>query len=181
MDEIESARISRRRMLQAAAAGGVGVAAWTAPNVKTLGFKPAYAQICSTASDVTTYTSTGGFVTCGFVSSPPVVVKLNDEVWFGPGDAHSVKVSGDELAHGGNHFEIDADGVRCRITMIELWEPNGAFHDSWTVSAGSPQPVPEIGQGGGSRCGTSPDFLTWTVTIECVPEGGCFPDEVPTP
>lgn len=180
MDEMDRARMSRRRMLQAAAAGGVGVAAWTAPNVRALGFKPAYAQICSTASEVTTYTSTAQDVSCGFVQSPPIVVKLNDEVWFGPGDAHSVKVSGDELAHGGNHFEIDADGVRCRIAMIELWEPNGAFHQSWPVQPGSPQPVPEIGQAGGARCGTSPDYLTWTLTIECVPDGGCFPDEVPT-
>lgn len=39
--------LARRRLLQGAAAAGVGAAAWSAPNIKTLGFTPAYAQVCT--------------------------------------------------------------------------------------------------------------------------------------
>ena len=41
--------IDRRTMLKAAAAAGAGAAAWSAPNITTLGFAPAYAQVCTVA------------------------------------------------------------------------------------------------------------------------------------
>ncbi len=40
--------LSRRRMLKGAAAVGVGAVAWSAPNIKTFGFAPAYAYVCTT-------------------------------------------------------------------------------------------------------------------------------------
>lgn len=43
----DSATLNRRRLLQGAAAAGVGAAAWSAPNITTLGFTPAYAQVCT--------------------------------------------------------------------------------------------------------------------------------------
>ena len=39
--------LSRRRILKGAAAVGVGAVAWSAPNIKTFGFAPAYAQVCT--------------------------------------------------------------------------------------------------------------------------------------
>ena len=41
------ARPSRRQMLQAAVAGGVGVVAWSTPSIRSVGGTPAYAQACS--------------------------------------------------------------------------------------------------------------------------------------
>ena len=180
MDQGDSSGLSRRRLLQATVAGGVGAAAWSAPNIKTLGFKPAYAQICSTASDVMTFTSTPGRVSCG-TAAFGLVVRLNDVVTFGPGDEHTLWVSGDTMAHGGNHFEMVSTGLLCRIVSIELWDLDGAYHDSWLVDqVPGLQPAPEIGQAGGlgvagSRCQVNGEFYEWTATIEAVPDGGCFP------
>lgn len=42
--------VNRRALLKGAVATGAGVAAWSAPNIKTLGFAPAYAQVCSPVS-----------------------------------------------------------------------------------------------------------------------------------
>ena len=49
----DKATIDRRAMLKGAAAAGVGVAAWSAPSITTLGFTPAYAQTCT--PPITTY------------------------------------------------------------------------------------------------------------------------------
>ena len=43
-EQPSSGALNRRNMLKAAVAAGAGVAAWTAPDIKTLGFKPALAQ-----------------------------------------------------------------------------------------------------------------------------------------
>lgn len=178
MDQGSRDGLSRRRMLQAAVAGGVGAAAWTAPQIKTLGFKPAYADVCSLPADVTTHYSTAEDVGCpALVSGRPHVVRLNDEVKFGPGNAHSVSVSGNERAVETNHFVVDAAGLRCRVRSVELWDRSGALYGSWPVDAGDPQPVPRIGQAGGAVCPTTAGVFTWSVTVDCVPEGECFPGE----
>jgi len=44
--------LDRRRLLQGAVAAGVGVAAWSAPNITTLGFTPAYAAVCTVTPEV---------------------------------------------------------------------------------------------------------------------------------
>lgn len=48
-EQPSSGALNRRNMLKAAVAAGAGAAAWSAPDIKTLGFKPALAQ---TGTDV---------------------------------------------------------------------------------------------------------------------------------
>lgn len=46
-DEVLDSRVDRRKLLKGAAAVGVGVAAWSVPDITSLGSTPVYAQVCT--------------------------------------------------------------------------------------------------------------------------------------
>ena len=68
--------ISRRRMLKGAAAVGAGAVAWSAPNITTLGFTPAYAQVCTVPTN--SYVVSARNTSCDCCSNPDTSAKYKE-------------------------------------------------------------------------------------------------------
>ena len=171
MDEAESSRLSRRNMLKVAAAGAAGTAAWTAPNIRTLGFKPAYAQTCSMGATtpivVETLPSRVGCPQPSMASH----VRLQGSHSFGTG---SVELGPDDYAVDLNSFIVTSTTVRARVTHVVVIEQGQTAGDEWEVPLN--QTCPTIGLSNYCHFGKLFDFH---LVLETVPIGECFPDEVP--
>ena len=168
---VASPALNRRRLLKTAAAAGVGVAAWSAPSITTVGFTPAYGATCSVPSEVILYTSTTSN-TAGGCSGD---LELQGSVTFGPGDIYSAAPTDTGCADGVQTITFTGTGTTpCRIKTLDLYDNQGAVTDSFPQPAGSEgATIPQIPQAGNTS-------KRWGLDIECVPEGGCFPASTTT-
>lgn len=64
----ESTSVGRRKLLKGAVATGVGVAAWSAPSITSIGGTPVYAAVCT--APVTTFEAGSRNTDCGGCSGP---------------------------------------------------------------------------------------------------------------
>lgn len=167
--------MARRQFFRGAVATGVGVAAWSAPNIKTLGFAPAYAQVCSVPGEVTTYTSTYGKVNnaTGFDGSHVLLIDYPNQppVNFGPGI--SVRMAPWRGANGTNGFVFGPSVYECRVIALTFTSPGGVV-ENHAVSNNVPAPILKADK---YRADTLGEVWRWTVTVQCVPEGTCFPPD----
>lgn len=166
-----SAVLDRRRMLKTAVAAGVGVATWSAPSITTIGSTPAYAQTCSVVSTVTEYTSS----TSNTAGGCGVNLRLRGSVTFGPGASFSAAPNGSGCADGIETVSFTGPATaRCRIKTLDLYDNKGNPIGSYPQPTGSAGvTIPLILRAGhiGSR---------WSLAVECVPVGGCFPPSTTT-
>mgnify|MGYP001821895044 CR=1 FL=1 len=165
------ATIDRRRVLKTAVAAGVGMAAWSAPNITTLGATPAYAQNCSELSTVTEYVTTTSNTAGGCGAN----VRLQNSVTFGPANSFTATPNGSGCADGVETISFTGPATaRCRIKTLDLYDNQGNLIDSYPQPAGSDgitiPLVPRAGHAG----------RKWGLTVECVPVGGCFPPSTTT-
>ena len=168
---VASPALNRRRLLKTAAAAGVGVAAWSAPSITTVGFTPAYGATCSVPSEVILYTSTTSN-TAGGCSGD---LELQGSVTFGPGDIYSAAPTDTGCADGVQTITFTGTGTTpCRIKTLDLYDNKGNLIGSYPQPAGSDGvTIPLVPRAGhhGSK---------WGLTVECVPVGGCFPPSTTT-
>lgn len=166
-----SSLLDRRRMLKTAAATGVGVVAWGAPSITTLGGTPAYGQNCSGPSTVTEYVSSTSNTAGGCGAN----LKLQGSVTFGPAGSLSATPNGTGCANGvGTVSFTGTVAARCRIKTLDLYDNKGNLIGSYPQPEGSDGvTIPVVPRAGhsGSR---------WALTVECVPAGGCFPPSTTT-
>ena len=167
-----SAAIGRRRVLETAVAAGVGLAAWSAPGITTIGSTPAYAQTCSEPSTVTEYTSRTSNTAGGCGAN----LRLQGSVTFGPAGAFTASPSGRGCADGVETVSFTGPTTaRCRIKTLDLYDNRGNLIGSFPQPAESAGvTIPAVRRAGhtGSK---------WGLTVECVPVGGCFPPTTTTP
>lgn len=171
----------RRALLKGAVAAGVGAAAWTAPDIKTLGFTPAYAQTCS-PGQVEFFVGPCASTNVGNCSSMGTQYARIQP--FQPSDFPSLPGGATvELFCGGSSApnpgccSLDGDpnlvfadvpaGTTCQVSSIEVWQGSGSCSGpSDTVVVGSLD-IPSIEKIGGGN-------ISYRVTIECGPDA-CFP------
>jgi len=167
-----SATIDRRRVLKTAVAAGVGMAAWSAPSITTLGATPAYGQNCSELSTVTEYVTTTSNTAGGCGAN----VRLRNSVTFGPANSFAATPNGSGCADGVETVLFTGPATaRCRIKTLDLYDNKGNLIGSYPQPAGSDGvTIPLVPRAGhhGSK---------WGLTVECVPVGGCFPPSTTTP
>lgn len=177
VDDVTRRRLSRRRLLQATVATGVGATAWAAPDIKTLGFKPAAAAVCSAPTSVDHWTSTKGFVGCPTPQPGQAnYAWLQGTVNFGPGDVFTVAFSpASQHADGLVTLVVSAPGHRARVTRLLLTRGTELV----PYDVGPNQMPPAVGYGG--FCPQGDDRWEWCVEVETVPEYGCWPEEYDLP
>ena len=167
-----AAVLDRRRMLKAAAAAGVGVAAWSGPRITTFGFTPAYGQTCSVAGKVAEYVSDTSNTAGGCGAN----LRLQGSVTFGPAGSLSATPNGTGCADGVEtvSFMGAAPAVRCRIKTLDLYDNKGNLLGSYPQPEGSDGvTIPQIPRAGHTES-------KWGLTVECVPQGSCFPPSTTT-
>jgi len=173
----EQRAVTRRRVLQGAVAAGVGAAVWTAPHITTLGAAPAYASHgCSKASTVSNFTSE-----CKSTSSPSECNPAGPARYYqlnltsGFGTSGTVTANAPGCTDGVSTVSIvPPTGLRCRIKTLKIYPSNGDCVAKTNVLNSAPAgslTIPLVNW-------VTPSNKEWSMDIECVASGGCFPDEV---
>ena len=166
-----SSVLDRRRVLKAAAAAGVGAVAWSTPGITTLGVTPAYGQNCSVVSPVTEYVTDTSNTAGGCGAN----LRLQGSVTFGTGGSYSATPDTTGCADGIETVSFTGPApARCRIKTLDLYDNKGDLIGSFPPAEGSDgvtlPVVPRAGHNGSK----------WGLTVECVPQGGCFPPSTTT-
>jgi hypothetical protein len=177
---VGDASVDRRGLLKVAAAAGIGVAAWSTPGITSLGGTPVYAAVCTFATTPIEYRSNDNEVTCE--SSCRDGLTLHDCVNFGPNATFTACSSPNDgctnaaaqtPAQTQPKIVFTSPGFRCRLKDVFLNRPNGSTDIFPTPVPGSDL-VPILDRTPANRCSSR-----WGVIVECVPNGKCFPNEVP--
>ena len=172
VDDVAQSRLTRRRLLQASVATGVGAAAWAAPEIKALGFKPAYASTCSLTGVVTTVVTDPVRVGCRVPQAPHVRLQ-------GPGASGEVAVGGlgaltptpaDDADGVSNTWVATSTTVEMRVRQVIITDAFGVDRP-WPVD--QQQHLPSIGFG--NYCPASSGNAYYRLVVDTVPIGTCFP------
>jgi len=167
-EQIQRRRVGRRRLLQGAAAAGVGVAVWSAPNIKTLGMTPAYAHVCST---VPTNLTGERNVDCS-QGACAGGVQYQTPITTGFPAGFSISIVGTNRCSttaGGIPVTITSPGLDCVVASVTIQTPGGVVvsgpHTSGALF------LPEITGLAANDCASNKSV----VVLSCVPEGQCHP------
>lgn len=153
--------LNRRRLLKGVVAVGVGAAAWTAPNVRTLGFAPAYTQVSSGGVPADSiFISTINAVRC-ISGECGFRVKLDGTVTCGPDNSYSINATGSRCADGTNNLMLTSSDPNCRITTLHILDVSGASISNHAIPASGIFPI--IGWSNGDPICQG----KWCVTVDC--------------
>ena len=119
-DSVASSGVDRRKLLKGTVAAGVGAAAWSAPNIKTLGFAPAYAQTCSVPPTVASFN--GGSINNGTTCGGPAAYAEANHDPSGSSNGITFVANGTCLDLHDVSFSWDAAGpdAECNIRVYVL-------------------------------------------------------------
>jgi hypothetical protein len=173
--------LTRRNLIKSAAAAGVGVAAWSAPSIRTLGTTPAFAAVCTTP--IQYFTSGERNVDCGQCSDgndkflsyhSPITDFFIGQTGSGtPAAGFSLTIT--DSSPCSDHpvaatLVTNPDDLVCEICVI--LNPAVVPTECSAPTSNNSVFIPQTDSLTPTECsGTK-----YSVQLRCVPAGSCFPE-----